>query len=274
MSDPKDKPIIIDAATLDQGVGEPGLTRYGPILDVERFRQEYLFGVPLQSALTGEEISETTLKQFIRKGVAEFEKAVRIPISPVRIREKFDYERADDIQFSTKRLKRWPLISVEKLEALWPGRVEGQEVPYPTAWVEPDGDTGLIRIVPRSGTDVQADVNFVRSIGYQGITVGNLKTWPAMWIMEYTAGFPHDKVPDGVNDLVGTLSAIKFLSQMGPAIFPVGSYSIGIDGMSQGTSTAGPQWLAGRIQELQQQAEKMTAELRAHYGTDIFLMAW
>lgn len=274
MSDPNDRPVIINPATKDQGIGEPGQTRVGPMLDVERFRAEYLFGIPLTSPLTGETVSDETLKQFIRKGIAEFETVVRIAVSPTRLVEKFDYERADDIQFGTKRLRRWPLLSVTKLQAQWPGRIEGQEVPYPTNWVEPDGDTGLIRIVPRSGTDVASDVNFVRSIGYQGITIGNIKNWPAMWSLEYTAGFDFDQVPDAVNDLIGTLAAIKFLSQMGPAIFPVNSYSVGIDGMSQGTSNAGPQWLAGRIQDLQQQAEKMTQQLRAHYGTDIFLQAW
>jgi hypothetical protein len=274
MSDPKDRPVIIDAATLDQGIGEPGQARSGPLLDIERFKQEYLFGVPMVSPLTGQEITDETLKQFLRKGVAEFETSVRIPVSPVHLLEKIDYERADDQMFGTKRLRRWPLISVLSLKAQWPGRVSGQEVPYPTSWIEADGDTGLIRIVPRSGSDVQADVNFISSLGYAGMTLGNVKSWPAMWHIEYTAGFPHDQVPDAVNDLIGVYAAIKFLSQMGPAIFPVNSYSIGIDGMSQGTSNSGPQWLAARLQDLAQQAETMKAQLRAHYGTDIFLQAW
>jgi hypothetical protein len=274
MSNPKDKPIIIDPATKSQGIGEPGFTRSGPILDVDSFKSEYLFGIPLTSPLTGETLSNDTLKKFIRKGIAEFEDAVRIPVTPTMLSEKFDYERADDIQFGTRRLRRWPLIKVTKLEALWPGRVEGQGVAYPTSWIEADGDTGLIRIVPRSASDVEADVNFVNAYGYQGLVLGNIKSWPALWKIEYVAGFDPDHVPDAVNDLIGIYAAIKLLSQLGPGIFPVNSFSVGIDGMSQGTSTAGPQWLAARLQDLQAQAEKMTAQLKSYYGTDINLMAW
>lgn len=274
-NDSNDNPINIDPHTVDQGVGEPGFTRYGPILDVERFKAEYLFGIPLVSTLTGEQISDATLKMFLRKGIAEFEHSVRIPVSPVKCVEKFDYERADDIQFGTRRLRRWPLLQVSSLKAQWPGRAAGQEGVYPTGWLEPDGDTGLFRIVPRATSGgFDGDIHAVLTHGFQGITVGRFKTWPNMWHVEYTAGFAHDKVPDGVNDLIGTFAAIKFISQMGPAIFPVNSYSVGIDGMSQGSANSGPQWLQARMQDLQMQAEKMTTDLRGHYGTDIFLQAW
>ena len=271
MADPKDAPIITDSSSLNEGEGEPGFTRVGPLLDPDRLKQEYLFGIFFKAALTGEEITNETLKQFIRKGISEFEIAVRIPVNPVRITERFNYERADDVQFGTRQLKRWPLLKVEALMALWPGRVDGQEANYPTNWVEPDGDTGLIRIIPRSGSDVQADINFIRAVGYQGITIGNIKHWPNLWRVTYVAGFEFDRIPDAVNDLIGTLAAIKFLSQMGPAIFPLNSYTIGVDGLSQGTGNAGPQWLAGRIQELAQERDRLIANLKSHYGTDIQL---
>lgn len=274
MSDPKDRPVIENVTDLNQGDGEPGFTRVGPILDVERFKLEYLFGIPLVAALTGEQVSDQTLHSFIRKGISDFETSVRIAVSPTRIEEKFDYERADDIQFGTRRFKRWPVQKVEKLEALWPGRIQGQEVAYPTSWAEIEPDTGVLRIVPRSGTDVNADTNFLRSTGYQGINIGRIKHWPGMWKVTYIAGFEHDRVPDIVNDLIGTLAAIKFLSQMGPAIFPVNSFSIGLDGLSQGSANAGPQWLGQRMQDLQAQADRLIPQLKSHYATDIQLFAF
>ena len=251
------------------------MTRHGPLLSVEELRDEYLFGVPMRAPLTGQEISDETLKRFIRKGIAEVEQAVRIPVHPVKVtQEKIDYERADDIQFGTKKLMRFPVIQVDALQALWPGRIEGQEINYPTNWVELSPETGVIRLVPRSGSDVQADVNFIRSVGYQGIPISGLKHWPNMWRVSYTAGFPHDQVPDSINDLIGTIAALKFLSQMGPAIFPMNSYSTGIDSMSQSSGNAGPQWLAGRIKELTDERDRMVNQLKAYYGTDITLSVW
>lgn len=271
-SDPKnptDAPALSDASDLMQGESEPGFERVGPLIDVERFRQEYLFGVPLKSQLTGEEISDETLRQFIRKGVSDFETSVRVPVSPVRITEEFNFERADDTAFGPRQLKRWPLLEVESLQALWPGRHPGQEANYPTNWIVPDGDTGLIRIVPRSGTDVQASVNFIASSGYQGLYLGTFKHWPNMWKVTYRAGFKHDRVPDSVNDLIGILSALKLLSTLGPVLFPYNSQSIGIDGLSQGTGNAGPQFLSQRMQELTGERDRLVAQLRAFYGTDI-----
>ena len=275
MSDPKDKPVIPQPLDENQGQGEPGFTRHGPLLNVDQLREEYLFGVPMKAPLTGQEITEETLKRFIRKAVAEVEQAVRIPVSPVKvIDEKHDYERADDVHFSTRKLMRWPVIQVDAVKALWPGRVDGGEVNFPTQWVELTAEQGLIRMVPKSGTNVEQDSNFIFSAGYAGISTMNVKNWPNLWRISYTAGFPHDKVPDSVNDLIGTIAALKLLSQMGPAIFPLSSYSTGIDSMSQSSSNAGPQWLKGRIDELTQERERMILQLKQYYGTDITMMVW
>lgn len=272
---PQDKPIANTGTTiLGQGEGEPGFTRSGPILDVDTFRLQYLFGIPLRAPLTGQEVTDDMLKMFIRKGISDFETSVRIPVSPVRKTDKINYERADDTQFGTRQLERWPVLKIEALQALYPGRHLGQEANYPTDWVVPQGDTGLIRIVPRSGTDVNANINFVTSVGYTGIQMNNFKHWPDLWSITYIAGFDFEKIPDVVNDLIGTLAAIKLLSQLGPALMPFNSRSIGLDGMSQGTSNGGPAWLAGRIADLIAERDRLVANLKSHYGTDIVMMAW
>jgi len=268
--------IITDATDLNQGFGDPGFSRVGPLLDVERLRQEYLFGIPLHSALTNEVISPETMKRFIEKAVSEFETSVRIPVRPVRVIEKFNYERADDLQFGTRQLKRWPLLRVERLCALFPGNIEGQESNYPTNWIEPDGDTGLIRMMPRSdGESVHALTNFVSPLGYMGLPfAGNIKHWPGLWRLQYIAGFEFDRIPHSVNHLIGIMAAIQFISIMGPAIFPYNSQSIGIDGLSQGLGSGGPQWLAGRLADLTAERDRLTANLKSHFGTDIQLAAF
>ena len=262
--------------------GEPSFGRFGPIIDVGRFKQEYLFGIPLTSSLTGETVSDNTLKKFIEKGISDFETSVRIHVNPVKHTDRFDFERADDLRFGTRRVMRWPILKVERLAALWPGRNEAlsevdpdqsQEIEYPTSWVTMQGDTGLIRIVPNSGSLVNADVNFLASSAYRTVVLGGLKGWPNMWRMTYIAGFDRDKVPEAVNDLIGVLGSIKFLSMMGPIIFPVATQSIGLDGMSQSVGTAGPQWLAGRMNELIAERDRLVQQLKTHYATDMTMFA-
>ena len=275
MSDPKDKPVIPYPLQENQGDSEPGFTRHGPIISVDDLKDEYLFGVPMRAPLTGQEISDETLKKFIRKGIAEAEQSIRIPISPVKVvDEKFDYERADDIHFSTRKLMRFPVIQVDALKALWPGRNDGQEINFPTQWVELTPETGMIRVIPKTGSTVESGANFIFSSGYSGVAFMGMKSWPGMWRISYTAGFPHDQVPDAVNDLIGTIAALKLLSQLGPAIFPMNSYSSGIDSMSQSSGNAGPQWLAGRIKELTDERDRMVTQLKQYYGTDITMSVW
>jgi hypothetical protein len=282
-----DNPVVLggieQTGSMNQGLHEPGFERTGPILTVERFKQEYLFGIPLVASLTQEKISDETLKQFIKKGIGEFETSVRVPVHSVKIVDRFDFERADDLRFGTRRFTRWPVQKVERLNALWPGRNESlgsvdptltQEISYPTSWVTLQGDTGLFRIIPNSGTLVNADVNFLASSAYRTVVLGGLKAWPNLWRVTYIAGFQKDCVPDIVNDLIGILAAIKLLSQLGPAIFPVASQSVSIDGMSQGTGTGGPQWLAQRITELSLERDRLVQQLKQHYATDIQMWAF
>lgn len=282
-----DNPVILggleETGPLNQGTHEPGFERVGPIISVERLKQEYLFGIPLRAALTGEEVSDDTLAQFIKKGIGEFETSVRVPVHPVKINDRFDFERADDLRFGTRRFTRWPVIKVQALRALWPGRNESlgsvdpdqtQEISYPTSWVTLQGDTGLFRVIPNSGSLVNADVNFLASSAYRTVVLGGLKSWPNMWRVEYIAGFEKDCIPDIVNDLIGVMAAIKLLSQLGPAIFPVASQSVSIDGMSQGTGTGGPQWLAQRVAELTAERDRMVQQLKQHYATDMQFWAF
>jgi hypothetical protein len=279
MADPKDSPVSGYVTELNQGEGEPGFTRTGPLLDVQRLKDEYLYGIPLKAPLTGQEMSDQVLKNMIRKAVGDFETAVRIPLSPVRITDKFNFERADDIQFGTRQTTRWPVLKVEKFVALYPGRfdrvtlpdgsVESGEVPYPTSWVNFQGDSGVFAITPTSSTLAQGDTSFVATESFRAITLGAQKHWPNLWRLTYIAGFDHDKIPDAVNDLIGTMAALRVLSMVSPAAFPVNSYAVGIDGLSQSTANGGPTWLAQRIVDLKEDRERLVAQLRAHYGTDM-----
>jgi hypothetical protein len=270
MADPKDNPTNAGQTTLNQGEGEVSFSRVGPLLSPERFKKKFLFGVPMKAALTGEEIDMEDLKDFLYDAISEVEMQCRIPVSPVTIVDKFDFEVSNDRMFSERQLTRHPVIKVTKLAALWPGRQEGQEYLFPTSWVSVQADSGLVQIVPNSA-DVQtnADAHFVTSMPYRAMVLGHATQWPNMWRIEYQAGFEHDKIPHAVNSLIGTIAALQLLSQMGPAIFPMNSVSIGLDGLSQGSGSPGPQWLAGRIQDLTQERDRLVQMIRAHYGTDM-----
>lgn len=281
MSSPTDNPINANPnGALQQGTGEPGFERTAPLITPDELVEDYLFGIPLVSALTGEQMTEESIKRAISKAVGDAETSVRIPIQPVRTVDQFDYERADDsMGFGTKRLTRFPLLQVEALQACFPGRNPSDPnsyVNYPTQWVVPSGEHGLIRIVPVSGipTGAPGDVNLLPVIGYQGVLASNMKSWPNMWKITYTAGFNYDAIPIIVNDLIGTCAALRILSRLGPVVFPANAVAVGFDGMTQSTSTMGPQFLSQRMQELELERQRLTEAISNHYGSTFHMSVW
>jgi len=256
---------------------QPGDSRVAPLLTVEDFKDGYLFGLPLKSALTGQEITDAILKKFILKGVAEAETTLRIAITPVRMVDKLDWERADDsgMAFGHKQLTRWPVQQIEELAIIWPGRDNVSAMLFPTNWVRSTlADKGLVRIVPISGTLQNANSAFIGSTGYAAMYFPGVRTWPAAFRITYIAGFLADQVPHVMNDYIGILAAKKFLSMMGPLIFPANSMAVATQGMSQSTATAGPQFLAQRMQELEAESLKLEVELKTYYGMDVMFSIW
>ena len=270
---PQDAPGNANQGVLNMGELEPGFARSGPLISAEELVEDYLFGIPLQSALTGDVMKVTSITRQIYKAVGDAESSLRIPISPVRVVDKFDYIRSDDtFGFGVKKLTRWPLLQVEALRACFPGYNTNDTSTYtdfPTSWLVPNGDTGLVRIVPISGSVVTSNVNFVSNVGAWVTYFSNLPSWPNMWNIQYTAGFDHDRIPEVVNDFIATLAALRILSMMGPLIFPANSWAVGQNGMSQSTATQGPAFLSQRVAELTADRDRLLMQLKAHYSSGI-----
>ena len=280
-------PVKSDTGTMNLGQLEPGFSRVGPLMTSVELKNRFFPGIPLISSLTGEHIPDETLKYYIETAVSDIETSLRVPISPVRIKDSFSFERADDLAFSTRQLTRWPVLKIEKLASLLPGRMDGSSIPnsdpdndpfndnssqeltYPTDWVELQGDSGLIQITPKSGSLVNADISFLASMQARGILLGGIRSWPKFWRVTYIAGFEQDKIPHVVNHLIGTLAALQLLSVLGPILFPAQSFSVSMDGMGQSTATMGPAFLAQRIQELTAERDRLTLQLKSYFATDL-----
>jgi hypothetical protein len=54
----------------------------------------------------------------------------------------------------------------------------------------------------------------------------------------------------------------------------VNGQAIGLDGMSQSVSSAGPQWLAARIADLIADRDRLVPQLKSYYGTDVLFAAF
>src|SRR5690606_28339741 len=79
---------------------------------------------------------------------------------------------------------------------------------------------------------------------------------PAMIEVSYIAGFENDKLPASVWDLIVTLAALRFLTDIAAPLFPTNSVTVTIDAVSQSASLPGPQLLIQKIDALKEQYQQ------------------
>ena len=91
--------------------------------------------------------------------------------------------------------------------------------------------------------------------------------------IKYTCGFEEGKVPAAISGLIENIAAYRMLSILGPVIFPLNSVGISIDGVSQSTGTAGPQFLQSRLKDLERIIDEQKKAVKTYYQRGL-LVDW
>lgn len=254
------------------GVEQEGsINRYLPLPTPESMRKTVLFGLPLRSFLTGEEVTNDAIQHYLDEAISEVEHILDLYIAPVIFKERHDYSRhLQWWSWGYMKVNHGPIISVSKFQLTFnngsdqPGSFPLIDIPLEYIHVQPQEAT--IQLVPATGVTVSG---FIASI-YSGLTfhalgAGGIDQWPGAILVEYKAGFEDGKVPALLVGLIENLAAYKMLSIMGPILFPHNGVSISIDGTSQSTSTLGPAFLQNRLKELQDIIDKQMDAAKGYY---------
>src|SRR5271166_2515108 len=88
------------------GEGVAGFTRVESWLTPERLKAEFLFGIPLRSPITKEEMNLDALKVFIRKAAAHAEIKCKIAVTPQQKIDRIEFDR-------TKYLQGWNQLALK-----------------------------------------------------------------------------------------------------------------------------------------------------------------
>ena len=81
------------------GDGNPtGFTKVEGWLTPERLKNEFLFGIPMVSILTGQIMTDETIKNIIRRAAADVELKCKIDIFPVQRIKREDFDRVKYLQ--------------------------------------------------------------------------------------------------------------------------------------------------------------------------------
>lgn len=248
---------------------EPSFERYETLMDAERLKSDYLFGIPLKSALTNETITDETLQRFVVRATSLIEHDLKINITPVVYEERHDYRLVDYTHYSYTQLNHWPVQQVISWKAKYPNATDFLQ--YPTEWISVYGEFGMCQLTPTNGSLTQFMIT--NDASYIPLLLGSRASWPQLWQITYLAGYANDRIPACINDLIGTAAALDALQVLAPVIFPYSGYGLGIDGVSQSISTGGPQWLQGRLQALAEKYQHLLDVAKSYYNKRILISA-
>jgi hypothetical protein len=249
-------------------IDQNGANRYSHIPTAADMKRRSLFGIPLASRLTGQTVEDQTLEDYIQESISEIEHELDLYITPTQFQERHDYDHEMQFwSFGVTRLHHSPILNVNKYQLTFNNGQPGNAlVTMPLEFIHVQPQDGTIQLVPATGVSVSGFVASVYSgLGYHAFNAQAITHWPGAVLVEYTAGFPEGQVPALLVGLIENLAAYKFLSTLGPVLFPYSSVGISIDGTSQSVGTMGPAFLQQRLSELEKIVQSQKEAARGYY---------
>jgi hypothetical protein len=242
--------------------------RYMPLPTPTNLKDRALFGVPLTSALTGQTISDETIKHYIDSAISELEHELDLYITPVTFEEKHDYNRHEfNWNYNYLKLNHPNVIVVEEVQLSFSNdQTNLGFVQFPMEHVHVMPQEGVIQLVPAFGTSLSGFLlSAFSGTQFHALRAIGLENFPGAVRVMYQAGFEQDKIPAAIVSLIENLAAHKLLTFIGPLIFPHTSVGVSMDGVSQSVGTPGPQFLAARIKDLADIIQTQKDTIKGYY---------
>ena len=250
-----------------------------PLIGVEKMKELHLFGLPLVSSIvdptTGKPdiLTETKIQHHIIEAVSLAELESGLDIFPHQYQEKLAFDKAEYDSFGYMMLRHRPVSSIEDLSVVMSDQTEIYTIPL--AWVDIGQlHVGQLNLIPltiamKSGTMVPLTTS---AGGATFLSIfGNKNFIPSFFSATYTTGYPGTKIPKVVNQYIGVVAAMEILSLLATTYSRSTSQSLSFDGISQSTSSPGPELFLQRLKELGQKRQWLVRKLQRFYGLGILL---
>ena len=251
--------------------------RLEPMLTPELLKQRHLFGITLISSLIDpatkrkQTMTDEILKDYMNGAISDIENDSSTCIMPAQFNLKLPYDRNLYLSYGFLQIPVKPVYSIDKFTVCPANNQDVFELPL--AWLEASnlayGQINLIPIgIALNGTMFGGQIS--SSGGGAGaaafLAILAQATWvPAFWRIEVSCGYKDGMVPRYINELIGIYTSIRVLSELQATKIIQGG-SIGVDGISQSVSTAGPQTYQARIEELKEEKKRKLKVLKKIYG--------
>lgn len=245
------------------------LKRIEPILTADKLKNRYLKGIDLS------QYSIDDLKDIINISADKAELLIDVPITPVKRKEKHPFDRSLYRSFIHIMANFGPIIQIDKLCIRSSNDKNIFEIP--ADWIEAarffQKQINVIPLTVVGATGVtQGQPTGAAGLAFIAAMNGGIDWVPSYWEIEYTTGVCAKEgfVPSIVNELVGVLTAINILGNLGPQNKNT-SVSISHDGISQSSSNPGPNVYQARMAELAAERDQMVKKIKKIFYNKHFL---
>lgn len=234
-----------------------------------------MLGVPRTLPLTNEYITDAFFETYLSSAINEIEMSMGMDITPTEHDEPFDYvDGMFTANYTGIKLSRWPAVKIVSMQMKFPHAVSTspyQTYTIPAPWVALR--RGNVNVMAAFGS-VSVNVNNSNAVSSGGLfayITGFARGvyQPGIIEVTYVAGFENDKVPAIIADLVKTLAALRALGDLASVMFPYGSVSVAIDGVSQSSSLPVAQLIAKRVENLEMKVKSLQNAITSQHGRKI-----
>jgi hypothetical protein len=263
---------------------EAAYARVEPFITVEQVKSRFLFGIPLASFLVNpithqrDRYTDDMIKDEIVRAVNDVELDTGVTITPTEIVERLPFDIHHFRSWGFIKVRYRPISRILELSIRPSENVQGAAIMVlDNSWIEVGQlHKGIISLIPwltgSSSVQSQSPSFSMPTMGggYALSTLGCYQFVPSFWRINAVVGFEQARVPVVVNELVGTIAAMRVLSEL-QATNRIGNYSVGIDSANQSVSSGGTEVYATRLKDLEiSRAQKMN-RIKKAFGTGILL---
>jgi hypothetical protein len=230
-------------------------------------RSTVLFGIPLRSAMNQQLVTDETIQHYVNSALSAIEHELDMYITPVKFKEKHDFVKDMFVNnYAYIKLNHPNILNVEQLSLSFSNVDDTKIVEFPVEFIHVMPQEGAIQLVPAFG---QSFSGFLLSafsgVQFHAMQSMGVSQFPGGMRITYTCGFDKDKIPAGLVGLIENIAAFQMLSILGPILFPYNSVGVSIDGVSQSTSTMGPQFLSKRLEDLAKIIDEQKRAIKGYY---------
>ena len=248
-------------------------SRCEPLIGVENFKNMFLMGINLRLP-NGQIYTDDILKLNLNWAMNQTEILLGTTITAEKYKEKLPFDKSLYEQYIQLTLEKGPVLSVFQFAIV---ASNGENIfNVPMEWLEmSNASKRQLNIIPLLAAygynQVSGSGSYASGgLAFLALLAGSSNYAPAYWEIIYTAGLStvEGQVPTPVNDLIGTLAAIKILSEIA-ATNRFNSQSQSQDSISQSSSGPGPNIYNKRIEDLEKRRDDLVKKLKS-----IFLTKW